>query len=75
MYNMSDVAELAGVRAKETDVVTVEFTKDEVKEYLHPLAEGSLALFDYKRKTSNEWAMSLSRLRDKLKKANPDWEF
>ena len=60
-FNMDDVAELAGVRAKETDVVTVEFTKGEVEELLELL--------------SWEWVEAYTNLEDKLKKANPGWEF
>lgn len=59
--DMETVAELAGVRAKEMDVVTVEFTRNEVEDLLELL--------------SWEYLDSYTNLADKLKNSNPDWKF
>ena len=59
--DMESIAQLAGVKAKETDKVSVEFTRDEVEDLLEAL--------------SWEYIDPYTNLAEKLKNANPDWEF
>ena len=66
---METVADMAGVRAKETDKVSIEFTKEEIALLLVGIDcwEGELFMWGSDK--------DFSSLKDKLKNANPDWVF
>ena len=68
--DMESIAQLAGIKAKETDKVSVEFTKKSIAIFL-------FALEDYLESIAQHDGLS-GAVKDvclKLKNANPDWEF
>ena len=76
--DMESIAQMAGVRAKETDRVSIEFTKDDLLIYISWL---EVVLDLYKNLESfgtskmPESTNTANELLDKLKQANLDWEF
>ena len=66
---MESVADMAGIKAKETDKISVEFTKDEVKTLYSGLEAYEDMSFRYGGK------LEFTDLKDKLKNAHPNWKF
>ena len=63
---METVADMAGVRAKETDKVSIEFTKEEVELLMFAL--------DFLQ-SCNFIDKEIPIIQDKLENANPEWTF
>jgi len=66
---METVADMAGVRAKETDKVSIELTKSEAN-ILGLILLGAMSGCD-NNKTNRE----IGQLRDKILKTNLEWSF
>ena len=66
---MTEICTFKRPRAKETDMVTVELTKDEVHA-LDIILLGVMACCD-----NSKTNMEISKMRDKIVSANPKWEF
>ena len=76
--DMESIAQLAGVKAKETDKVSVEFTKENLLLYVGWL-EVVLDLYkdleSFGTSKMPESTNTANKLLDKLNQANPEWTF
>ena len=70
--DMESIAQMAGVRAKETDIVSVEFSKDELKKLLPALERAHIYTY---MNSETITASLILELVGKLSNAYPDWSF